>query len=398
MASRSSFGQVTTLRSGRHQARYAVPGSRPTRYVNAPTTFARKKDANDWLAKQRADIVDGVIRSTDATASRVTFGEYAEEWMATRRNSKGEALRASTRRTYQLYLKLHVLPVFGSTPLGKITRAMVKSWYADLCPNAPTVRARTYSLVRTILNTAVDEDGLLRENPCRIRGASVSPARAKTHVATPEQVDELAAELPEHLALTVLLGAWCQLRNGEALELRRGDIVGDAESVYIARGVTYAEGGEAVIGPPKTTAGVRGIAIPPHIRPAVREHLARFGNPGADGLLFPVRPGVDEHLKQQTYSYIFKQAVRRTSLPGTFRFHWLRHTGLTLAAQAGATLAELMGRAGHSTASTVMRYQHATSLRDQKIAEALSEAAKVPTPVLTLVEGGAEAVGAAQSA
>ena len=43
------------------------------------------------------------------------------------------------------------------------------------------------------------------------------------------------------------------------------------------------------------------------------------------------------------------------------RFHDLRHTGAVLAAQTGATLAELMGRLGHSTARRALRYQHAAA-------------------------------------
>ena len=54
-------------------------------------------------------------------------------------------------------------------------------------------------------------------------------------------------------------------------------------------------------------------------------------------------------------------------------FHALRHTGAVLAAQSGATLADLMARLGHSTPNAAMRYQHATSDRDRAIAEALSE-------------------------
>jgi len=53
--------------------------------------------------------------------------------------------------------------------------------------------------------------------------------------------------------------------------------------------------------------------------------------------------------------------------------HGLRHTGATLAAATGATLAELMRRLGHSTPVAAMRYQHATDDRNQAIAEALSE-------------------------
>ena len=62
------------------------------------------------------------------------------------------------------------------------------------------------------------------------------------------------------------------------------------------------------------------------------------------------------------------QAAGRPDL----RFHDLRHTGATLAAATGATMAELMRRLGHSTPGAAMRYQHAADDRDRAIAEALS--------------------------
>ena len=43
-----------------------------------------------------------------------------------------------------------------------------------------------------------------------------------------------------------------------------------------------------------------------------------------------------------------------------------------LAAQTGATLAELMGRLGHSTPGAALRYQHAAADRDMAIAKMLS--------------------------
>ena len=63
------------------------------------------------------------------------------------------------------------------------------------------------------------------------------------------------------------------------------------------------------------------------------------------------------------------------------RFHDLRHTGATLAAATGATLADLMARMGHSTPAAALIYQHAASDRDKAIAQALSgfaEAKLVP--------------------
>lgn len=55
-----------------------------------------------------------------------------------------------------------------------------------------------------------------------------------------------------------------------------------------------------------------------------------------------------------------------------FTFHGLRHSGLTYAGQCGATLAELLRRAGHSDINTVLIYQHATRERDAALAERMS--------------------------
>ena len=51
------------------------------------------------------------------------------------------------------------------------------------------------------------------------------------------------------------------------------------------------------------------------------------------------------------------------------RFHDLRHTGMTLYGQAGATLADLMRRGGHTSPDTVMIYQHSNRRRDLELAQ-----------------------------
>jgi len=42
---------------------------------------------------------------------------------------------------------------------------------------------------------------------------------------------------------------------------------------------------------PKTTAGVRDVETPPHILPALREHMLAHAEQGANGLVFPARSG-----------------------------------------------------------------------------------------------------------
>lgn len=64
-----------------------------------------------------------------------------------------------------------------------------------------------------------------------------------------------------------------------------------------------------------------------------------------------------------------------------FHVHDVRHAGLTLAAQAGATTRELMARAGHRTTAAAMTYQHVAEERNALVADrmdALAGAAFAP--------------------
>jgi integrase len=138
--------------------------------------------------------------------------------------------------------------------------------------------------------------------------------------------------------------------------------------LHIRRGVVRAEG-QAIVKTPKNDAGMRDVAIPPHLMPLVREHLLQHAEAGRDGLLFPARSG--GHLAPSSLYRVFYKAREAAGRPD-LRWHDLRHTGAVLAAQTGATLAELMGRVGHSTPGAALRYQHAAQDRDTEIARRLS--------------------------
>lgn len=73
---------------------------------------------------------------------------------------------------------------------------------------------------------------------------------------------------------------------------------------------------------------------------------------------------------------IYQAFVRAREKVGVeITFHDLRHTGQTLAASTGATLADLMMRLGHSSSVAAMRYLHVVEGRDRKVADELSRLA-----------------------
>lgn len=134
-----------------------------------------------------------------------------------------------------------------------------------------------------------------------------------------------------------------------------------------------------IVGPRKSDAGNRDVAIPPHLVPLVKDHLKEFTAPGRDALLFAASADENLHMAPSTLYKVYYPA-RRAAGREDLRWHDLRHTGAVLAAQTGATLAELMGRLGHSTPGAAMRYQHAVADRDAEIAKRLSELVQDQSP------------------
>lgn len=127
---------------------------------------------------------------------------------------------------------------------------------------------------------------------------------------------------------------------------------------------------EIQVEPPKSEAVIRDVATPPHLIPVIKEHLKAFAAPGQEGLVFPATSG-----RQQWPSSITSYFKKAATIAGRsdLRFHDLRHTGAVVAAQQGATLADLQARLGHSTANAALLYQHTAMGRDQLIAEGLSQ-------------------------
>jgi len=285
--------------------------------------------------------------------------------------SRAAPLKARTVEHYQAILTAHLVHAFGHRPLSSIKPKDVRDWYDATLTDRPTLRSHAYSLLRTILASAIAEE-LIDANPCRIVGAGRSKRVHKIRPASVEELGILAAEMPEKLRLMVTLASWCALRFGETVELRRGDIDLSDEVIRIRRGAVRARGGTYTITTPKSDAGVRDVAIPPHVVPLIEDHLSKFVGAGRDSLVFPTDNG--GHLQPSTlYRHWYK--ARAAAGRSDLRWHDLRHSGAVLAAQSGATLAELMSRLGHSSATAALRYQHAVASRDKEIAALLSKLA-----------------------
>lgn len=357
MAKRRHFGRVRKLPSGRWQARYPGPDGidRP-----APGTFPTKADAVAWLTNVEADMLRGEWRDPDA--GRVPLAEFAERWVKER-----PGLAPRTVVLYEGLLRNHIVPTLGGVDLADITPAKVRTWRQGLLDGglgAVTV-AKAYRLLKTILNTAVDDE-LMRRNPCRIKSAGSERSPERPVVTVPE-VFAVADHIRPWFRAMVLLAAFTGLRWGELVALRRSDVDLTARVVHVRRAVVDV-GGQLVEGSPKTAAGRRDVAIPAAIVPDLRVHLEEWSEAGRNGRVFVGPRGAVP--RRPNFQPVWRDAIEKAGLEG-LHFHDLRHAGNSFAARSGS-LRDLMSRMGHASTRAALIYQHTSPDREQEIGDAVS--------------------------
>src|SRR5690606_21307213 len=145
----------------------------------------------------------------------------------------------------------------------------------------------------------------------------------------------------------------------------------DARTVTIREQLLELDNGEMRLCPPKSRAGRRTVSIPAVIIPVLAEHLAAYVDEADDAFVFLGKRGAFLRGSNFRREARWAEALKEMGLQG-LHFHDLRHTGNTLAAQSGASLADLKARMGHDSDRAALIYQHATRDADQRIADALS--------------------------
>ncbi|MEW9554534.1 tyrosine-type recombinase/integrase [Nonomuraea sp. NPDC050783] len=411
------FGNIRQLPSGRFQASYLGPDGRRH---HAPETYERKGDAERALSLIEAEIIKG--QWIDPERGKVKLQEYAQTWIKER-----PGLRPRTIDLYTWTLNKHITPYLGGVQLGKLSTAMIRQWRTELLGKGVSAGmvAKAYRLLRAVLMTAANDDGIIQRNPCRIRGADAEHA-AERPVLTVSQVFELAdrvgrrpignvrkvadevyrlrfqrngamrthretfrnrseaeralwemaasgkadSEQDRRFRAMILLATFASLRWGEISALRRMDVDLDGRNVRVRVAFVERSTGGLILGPPKSKAGRRTVGIPESIVPILREHMDTYVRDEPDALMFPGAKGGPLRRSGFNTRTRWVDVVKDMGLPG-LHFHDLRHTGNMLAAESGAGLKDLMARMGHDNVRAAMIYQHAVRGADQAITDAI---------------------------
>jgi integrase len=264
---------------------------------------------------------------------------------------------------YDELMRLHVLPTLGDRPLSSLTRADVDA----IVVAAPSAwRAHdAVKVLRMLLGRAVHADKIVR-NPAE--GIDLPKIdRVEPRTLTAEELERLADAVAERCRAPVLVGAFGFLRWSELIALRVDCLELPRNRVRVEERIT--EAGHLIVGEPKTARSRRLVTLPAFVTFELAEHLRRFP-PGVSGLVFTAPKG--GAIRRQTfYRRVWTPATITAGLDG-FRVSWLRHTGTSLALEAGANPVLLAMRLGHTSSRMIdAHYTGRLDRADRELADAL---------------------------
>ena len=357
MAKRREFGAVTQLPSGNWRARWREGDRR----ANAPMTFATEEDADRYLIKVRANLLDGkVIAAPAATKRCPTLQEWKDTWLDQPGKSKNHVGRDRQG--------VNAFPQLLHLPLDEITKLMVQDAVKTRSGHVKAATAtRDYAALRSCLYAAADFDLIVAAPiPRRIGLPKIRPTSPPE--LTDETLNEVISKITDRFKMLVRTAAVLAFRWGEVIALRICDIDFDKREVTISQTIEEAGGSLTVVPWGKTDAALRTRPAPQSLLGDLREHIESF-RPDAcpTDLLFVGERG--QMLRRSNFNRRhFAPAREAVGLPD-LDFHHLRHHGITWLVEAEVPITVLKEWFGHKAVDMVLHYSHVTSA-------ALKEAAK----------------------
>lgn len=308
--------------------------------------FHTKGEAEEYVAgwvtaKRRGE-------SVDVAAGKVTFREYAEEWLAL------QAHRPDSSRAVASRLRNHAYPVFGDVAVAKIRtshiQAMVKRMSLTL---APSMIKHVYGNVRSVFAAAV-LDRAISQSPCPPSKQMKLPRQDRDTKITPltyEQVMAIAEAVPPRWYALVTVAAGLGLRPSEMTGLKVGDIDFLRRVVRVQQQLQH---GKLVA--LKTASSYRTIPLPESVAFELAEHLSKYAVINEDDLVFTT----DSHgsIPETTRSDMWRKAADSVGLPRA-RMHDTRHFYASALIASGASVVTVQACLGHATATeTLNTYAH----------------------------------------
>ena len=326
--------------------------------------------------KQKAKNLQDDFKSNGCTVTKVVpvknYQELADLWLESYQFTvKPQTFIATKRMLYN-----HLIPIFGSLKLSKLSVSYIQSFINDLSTHLVHY-AVVHSINRRILQYGVSLQ-LLPFNPARDIILPKQPKRENKAIKfiAPEDLKTLMGYMEklaykkygyyfDYVLYSVLLATGC--RFGEVVALEWSDI--DLENGTISISKNYSRLLD-LIGTPKSKAGVRTISIDKKTVNMLRLYKNRqrqlYMESGVCVSSVVFATPTKEYQNMATRQDALDRRCAEIDIP-RFTFHAFRHTHASLLLNAGISYKELQYRLGHATlAMTMDIYGHLSADKEKE--------------------------------
>ncbi len=326
------------------------------RRKRVPRYFKTQEEAIEEQRKARQAKSEGIANLD----RRSRFGDFLTYWLE--EIVKPSERAESTKSNYRDMVNNHIRPALGKHRLVELKHEDLQRFLNRKA--ADGYSTSTMRTLRTVLHQALNE-AVITEKITRNVAETLRVPKArkpKRKVVALSKEDGLRlleeAKSTRLYALYVLL-AMVGLRRGEALALRWSDFDESASTLRVARQVTRVRGVGLMVGPTKSQAGQRTIALPARCvevlkahRTAQHAHRESVGKRWKEhGLIFPSTVGT--HMEPRGLNTHMSKLCKRAGLPHLGP-HALRHTAATMAYALGVDWKQIQAMLGHTMLSTTM--------------------------------------------
>lgn len=344
-----------TTRGGRVRwyARYYDPTGREHAKV-----FDTRRAAEAFLAEQRRSLGSGAW--VDPRAGLITLDALWSRFEAEHLPQR----RPTTRQNYRAAWR-NVSPSLGQFPVGRLRHGDVQRFVTNLDKGPETVRM-AHRVLALVLDYGVG---------IRVVATNAAKGVALPAVAAPRERILTAGELmrladavgPDGRGPVLTMGL-AGLRWSEVAARRVGTVYMDTRRLLVNAAATEA-GGRVHLGPPKSKASRRYVALPTLLVDELRRVCD--GRPAA-ALVFPAPEGGVDRVGNFRRRVRWDEAIAAAGLVDVTP-HDLRRTFGSLARAAGADLRYIQKAMGHSSITTTSRiYAHLYDTELDAVAEALN--------------------------
>lgn len=367
-------GNISKRKDGRYELKVFVdtPDGRRKRISVYGATW-------DEADAERTRVKEQQRKGIPVESTTLTVAQYMQYWLD---DIAKPNVRATTFSSYELLVRLYVVPGIGKHKLRTLQAQHIRAWLNGLrsvcqccaqgkdakrakprcCARSPRECCEQFSgtgtlryllrLVRAALQDAVDED-LLNRNVARQVKMPAGPVRKVKPWTAKEASNFLDVARTDRLYALWAVALAIGLRRGEALGLRWADVDLAQGRVQITQALSRVSN-ELALRDVKSESSAATVPLPDELVTVLRQHRReqlsdpKIAHANKLGLVFTTRNGTP--LEPRNINRAFESLCRRANVR-VIRLHDLRHSCATLLFAMGVDAATVQRILRHSSIS-----------------------------------------------